>query len=190
MSARYDVIERLRKRDADVLAKCSRETAWSIVRSNFDASKPRRFIGGVAVSSRNRNEKGDAIIAAGVTGLLPELLLWNHDFMMPLGKVFSMDSWEGTLLFKAELCNSGRVSWIEQVWGHIVEGRVSAASISVTRFGGEIADRVFRDSTLEEMSVVEGGADPGARIQRVWEVSPVVHVDPAKPTSKLIWSAL
>lgn len=182
---RSTLLERMKRRDEANATTGARETAWQIVRSNFDATKPRRFISGVAVGSRAKDAHGNSINASGIEGLLPVLLLWNHDLLAPIGKVTKSDAVGDSLRFEAELLNTDRVAAAAQIWEHICAKRIFGASVGVNA-QAEVIDGDFIQSDLEEISVVQFAAGLGAMIRRVWTRDPVVYTD-GRSSVKEIW---
>lgn len=181
---RSTLLERMRRRDEANATAGARETAWRIVEDNFDPTKARRFIAGNAVGSRAKNLHGHSVSARGVEVDLPALLLWNHELLNPIGKIFKLEARGDCLRFEAEIINSGRVAWAEQVWGHVTEKRLTGVSVAV--FSPDAVDGEFNRSDLDEISVVQFAAGLGAMIRRVWTRDPVVYTD-GRSSVKEIW---
>src|SRR2546428_5639736 len=109
--------------DKELLHKIDREVAWNVLRDNFDRAQPRRFVAGLAVSSDAKNSHGHAFKARGLKVTLPVLLLWNHDWLRPIGKVHLVETCADQVHFQAEIANSARLFWAEDVWSAIVDQR-------------------------------------------------------------------
>ncbi len=168
--------------------KIDLECAWNVVRNNFDASRPRRYVSGIAVASKKHNSNGDAFIARGLNVTLPVLLLLDHDPTMAIGKVFAIEARDDQVLFKAEVCNSGRLLWLDDAWMQVVCKFMTSASIGPRNLANyRPLDSTFDNFTVDEISISQQGADPGARVCRVWEVAPVVHLH--RPSITEFWSS-
>ena len=179
----------MRGMEKEVLQKIDRDVAWNILRGNFDGCKPRRFVSGVVVSCDRKNANGDAFIACGLRAKLPIPLLWSHDWLRPIGRVDRIETRGGQVHFVAELANNGRLSWAEDVWSAIVDQRAFAASVGPSNLSGFAATgRVYSDWGLREISIAVAGADPGARVCRVWEKSPTVSLH--RHSQTVHWSVL
>jgi hypothetical protein len=167
--------------------KADLETAWATLATNFDANKPRRYVSGVAVSSKKKNARGNAFVAAGLTVTLPVVLLWNHVWLQPVGKVFAIETHGNEVHFKGELANSTRLSWVEDVWMATVCKFTTGASIGPRNLANyPPADGTFYNWTVDEISLTEEGADPSARVLRVWERLP--HVSLTSPNETVYWN--
>ncbi len=183
---RFDLLQRLH--NLELQRKAETETALSRVESNLDASKRRRFVSGIALST-NYKIGGFALEACGVEAALPVPLYFNHDWLHVLGKVTEITAYGAELHFKAELCNSGRLAHVEQLWWEeIATGNVAKASVLHTT---DLAapDGKLKRWGLREVSLVQVGMDPNARVCKVWETAPrgVVYLD--RPSEFVIWSA-
>ena len=72
-------MDRLRDFTMELLEKKLRQGTWDDLQGMFDPKKPKRFISGVAVSTRDKNTNGLAFDARGFQVVVPNLLLWNHE---------------------------------------------------------------------------------------------------------------
>jgi hypothetical protein len=163
------------------------DCAWRILRDNFDHSKPRRFLSGLVVSSDDTNENGYSFKASGLKITLPVPLLWQHEWMRPIGNVDGIETRGRQVRFVAELANNGRLSWAEDVWHAIVNRRAFAASVGPRNLSAYTAfDRVYSSWELREISIVIAGADRGAHVHRVWVKAPTVALD--RPSQTVHWS--
>jgi len=170
-----------------LIRRQNHEMAWGVLGRNFSGSAPRRFVAGIAVSSKQKNANGQAFDPNGALALqIPMPLLWDHNFCRPVGKVTGVSVRGDALHFTAEICNGG-LSSADQVWYGLVKRLQHGVSIGPfdlyedDGFGGH-----FRRWGLEEITIAEAGADPDARILRVWERSNVVHLH--RPSETVYWS--
>jgi hypothetical protein len=182
-----DRMPSLRYHTNDLFKKLQREGAWTSLGYNFNPKNWRRFIEGVAISGRQRNMNHHAFEASGAQITLPGLLLLDHEFMYPIGKIVSASVKGEQLKFTAELANGGAAFWIAQSWPMIVGRELTRISIGPIQSGAELCDGVYRRFALEEISVVQTGADQNARITKVWEKAPVMYLD-GRPTQTVHWS--
>lgn len=170
-------METLRDYTKELQRKIDIDYASSLIQRNFDSSKPHRYVSGVAVSSKEKNANGDAFVARGVSVTLPVPLLLEHQWMKPIGKVFAIEARGDQVLFKAEIANSGRLLWLDDAWMQVVCKFMTGASIGPRNLANYPPnDSTLYNWTVDEISITEECADPGARIQRVWEMAPVVNL--------------
>jgi hypothetical protein len=169
--------------------KIEREYAWTVLNRNFDQTKPRRFASGVCVSSARKNSNGDAFKAAGLNVTIPIPLLWNHGWLQPIGKVFAIDVFGGDEVhWKAEIINSACLSWAEDAWMEIMCKFTTGVSVGARNLASyDVFDGTYCDWGIDEISIAEKGADPGARVCRVWERAPVIYLD-GRPSTTVFWS--
>ena len=184
-----DILNRLRDHELEQHLKISRDIALSAAKSNMDASKPRRFISGCAIGSREKNANGDSFTPTGVQFRLPIPLLLDHDDLRAIGLVYAVESFPDFLLFKAEIANSGRREWVEHAWRNVILQR----GIGVSVFGRNHRAQPGNSSSfiswsLEEISLCDAGADPNARCTRAWERSPAVYLD-RRSTETVYWDS-
>lgn len=161
--------------------------ALRILEDNFDNNSPRRFVEGVAVSGSQTDSNGNRIFAQGAKqiGLVP--LLWSHDWLLPLGVVRSIASRGETLAFTAEIVNTGRLAWANTAWEFISQSHVKSVSVLALNLSPSPRSSVFANWRVGEISIVQVGADPGARLSSVWEQDCVARLN--RPMSRVIWSA-
>src|ERR1039458_3601329 len=107
--------------DPALLLRNAIDTSLSIVDSNIVGSAHRRFVRGDAISSARANSNGHGFSAAGLVddGVQIPLLL-EHDPMRPLGKIIRVRVIGDRVEFDAELLNSCRLAYADQVWGSIM----------------------------------------------------------------------
>ena len=182
------VMERVSDYTKELLIKLQRDGAWSSLDRNFDRSKPRRFISGIAVSSIEKNTNGTALDARGIEVVLPALLLLEHNYTYPLGKVTGVDVRGSEVRFRAEISNRSGPFWVDQVWPAIVSRDLTGVSVTSSNRRNKGSDGVWRFWCADEISIVNVGADHAARITRCWEHSPVVSLDPNKSSTIKHWS--
>jgi hypothetical protein len=151
---------------------------WAVRLGNdsIDLQRPRRFISGVAVSSSEPNERGMGMHAGGAQLWLPVPLLWNHDYQQPIGLVTMAEAHAQELRFRAEVSNNGAHEWIERAWRRINTRFASCVSIGAINLHPDMLWMSVSKWRLNEISVLPRGADPGAKIFRCWEESPVVRL--------------
>ena len=155
----------------------------SLNRHFFDPSAPKRLISGVALSSGDRNSKGIAFKAQGMTCRLPLPLLIDHDLDRPVGRVTNLWQWgRDTLLFRAEIGND--MSIAHSIWADIQIRSVTCVSVHAA---GELStDMTFERWHLDELSLTRKGGDPGAIIKRCSELLP--HVSLKGPSETVWWN--
>jgi hypothetical protein len=153
----------------------------SLDRHFFDPAEPKRLISGIAVSSRNRNSKGVAFDARGVTFTLPTPLLIDHDWNRPIGRVVGLRAWGDQLSFQAEIGND--MSVCDDIWLDVTIR--SLTGVSVNADGDANSDSTFARWRLAEISLVRSPADPGARIRKCWEKWPTVRLN--GPSELVLW---
>jgi hypothetical protein len=142
----------------------------------FSSSRARRFISGVAVYSRDRDVVyGQSVIAGGIKFSLPTVLLWNHEWTRPLGRVVAIEARGDQVLFKAEIANV--MPWVDQIWQEIIARNVVQLSINLDSLLNPVFEDTFAHWHLNELSVVQLGVDHGAVIKRCWERVGVVYLD-------------
>lgn len=163
------------------------ECARDVIKRNLSTDAPRRFFSGVAISSRAKI-KGFSFVSAGVRPTSAGILLANHDWRTPIGALRSYKAIGDQLHYTAEVANSSRLQTAEQAWNLLVARRVEGVSIG-TGFNSEIQDEDEHVAVvwdLDELSVVETGADPGACILKVWERSHVIQLN--RPQETVHWT--
>lgn len=159
-----------------------------LVENHFDASKPRRLIAGVALSTDRKNFKGDAFQARGVVpAQLPMPLLLEHNYLMPIGLVRELEVRGTQLHFRGEVANTDRMEWARQAWEKIATGESTGVSVRARDLGGAYG-RTIPSWELFELSLVGVPADYRARIESVSIKEPVVYLD--RPSHRLLWRAL
>ena len=124
----------------------------------------------------------------GFRVMVPNLLLWNHDYTYPLGKITSVEAQGPEIRFQAEVsnCQMGTAPWLDAAWESIVARKATRISIYARNLATYKQD-VWTDWCAEEISVGEAGADPSARICRAWLRAPGVYID-GRPNQKVYWS--
>ena len=164
------------------------EFVWDLLSRNFIKTAPHRFISGVALTSRKPNSRGSAFVAAGAQFNLPIPLLFDHDWIKPVGKVTAISVRGDELHFTAQVAN-GELWCAKQLWqqlkviGEIDHGvSLGPAPLPVI----PSADGAFDNWRLDEISIVPSGADRNARVLRVWERSHVVRL--YAPMETVYWS--
>ena len=135
------------------------EGAWRQVRENFDGTKPRRLIRGVAISSRRKNAHGNGYAACGLQVTGPALLLLNHDYTFPLGQVTSVDIRGDEVHFRAELCNRSNPGpfWTAEAWASILKYELCCASVGGIRVLSQSHENqkgVIARWTVDEVSLL------------------------------------
>lgn len=169
-------MERLRDYTKKVARQLEIESALTALsRHCFSGSKPRRFISGIAVSSRKPNSRGTSFVARGVDFTLPTVLLWNHQWERALGLVTVVETRGDQVRFKAEIAND--IPWADQIWEAIIAEKAAGISIEGHSLLDPVIERTFMCWRLAEISVVQQGADHGAVIEKVWEDRGVVFLD-------------
>lgn len=176
--------------DHTLLRKLATEMTWDTIGSNIVGTAPKRFVSGLAISSKKRNANGQGFLARGFVDEGVRIpLLANHDLMRPLGKIIRVQvAADERLAFKAELLNSGRLLYAELLWGEIMLRSVGDVSIGPRNLGGPARDGVFDCWTLDEISIVGKGADPFALLDQCWSQAHVVYL--REPREVLHWSTL
>lgn len=189
------LVQRLIERDSNVneeewerKSREKREWAQYILQAAFEKSKPRRFIAGIAVSSKLPSLNGETLIAAGCAFMGAEPLMLEHEKLQPLGWVRKVEPVGSFLRFVAEIANSGRSWWIEQAWDGLARGTLRGVSVGPSWGKARSAeDRTFEEWGLGEVSLTNSPADLGARVCRVWEDSGVVYVDPGRSGVRVLF---
>lgn len=179
-------MERLGDYTNKLLRMRLREAAWQRVLEMRDPRAPKRFINGIVVSTRAPNSHGDAYEAMGFHAVVPNILLLEHDYTFPLGQIMAAEARGSEVHFTAEVANVRGPYWVDQIWPRIVSREVTSISMR-SRNLAPYRQSVFTDWTMEEISVVDQGADRGARITGVWEQDQVVHLD-GRSSRKVFWS--
>lgn len=149
--------------------------AWRILDGNFIASKPRRFVEGVAVGSSNLINDC-RLFARAVHVRLPALLLVQHAWECPVGRVLTFKPRGEQIIFRAEIANSRRLDWCDLLWQSIVERRAADRVSVQVRANGPL-DESFKAWRLAELSVLDVPADPDAAILRCWEARSGFHIE-------------
>jgi len=168
------------------LMKLNTEHALSTVKNfHFDGGKASRLISGIAISSCLPNANDTSFLAKGVDFTLPTPLLWNHQWERPLGRVISVERRGDALHFKAEIGNN--MFWIDQIWAEVIARNAAAVSVGGESLLDPVCNRTFAYWRLNEISVGQVGADPGAVINRCWERLPYVPLN--RPNETQHWSA-
>ena len=168
------------------LMKLNTEHALSTVKNfHFDGGKASRLISGIAISSCLPNANDTSFLAKGVDFTLPTPLLWNHQWERPLGRVISVERRGDALHFKAEVAND--MPWVDQIWAEVIARNAAAVSVGGESLLDSVCNRTFSSGRLNEISVGQVGADPGAVIDRCWERLPYVTLN--RPNETQHWSA-
>ncbi len=169
--------------------KIDLDVAMSMLSTSFDANKPRRFIEGIAVSSRDKNANGDGFVALGINVTIPIPLLLSHQWLEPIGRVIAIEAREDQVFFKAEISNSGRSLGLDIAWMQMVCQFVTDISIGPRNLPNYPQhDHTLYNWSIDEISLVDQGADPNARVSRVWEIAPVIYLD-GRPSTTVFWNA-
>ena len=149
----------------------------------FDRSAPSRVISGVALSTRNRNSKGTAFHAAGMTSTLPCPILLEHDWNSPVGRILSLEVRGDEILFRGEVGNDMRRC--DDIWMDIIIRSLTGVSVKA---GNDVpSDATFMSWRLDELSLTRSGADEGAIITRCSERESVIYFD-GRPSETVYWS--
>lgn len=171
--------------------KIARASALDLVASQFDAKADRRLISGIAISSRRKNANGLAFVASGAKISLPVPILYDHQWNRPIGRAFAVEARGEELRFTAELCTRDAHPYMLQAWCEIFMKDTFHVSIgprktedSVERSVGPSIN-LLMSWELDEISIVDAGADPDARIVRCWRQSPVVSLH--RPSTITHW---
>ncbi len=181
-------MDRLRDYTADLMLRMQHEGAWTAMEKHYqDPKNWKRYISGVAISSRQRNANHHAFDARGAQITLPALLLLDHTIMHPMGRITHASVDGEQLKFTAEISNAFGPYWLDQMWPMMAAREVTGISIGPRKSGAELRDGIYRRFTLDEISVVQSGADPSARITKVWERAPAIHLD-GRPNQVVHWS--
>ena len=176
-----DILDRLSGAARESYLKLATEGALRTVADNIDKRKPRRFISGIAISSRVKNANDDAFLARGLSVTLPVALLADHNFMYPIGRVTGIHARGDAVHFVAEIQNNGYMHWAEDAWASIVSRFATRVSVAPRNLENYIPrDRTLFNWTLDELSVCTHGADEHARIQRCWQDTGIIYLDDRK----------
>jgi hypothetical protein len=168
----------------DDVRKATLESTWEVINRHIVDSrgKPHRFVRGVAISGHHENH---FVNPAEISVSLPIPFLWAHEAFRPIGKIVSLERAQDAITFKAQLMNSGGLEWAEDCWRAICVQQIVSCSIGRSRRVNRLYGKEFADAVLEEVSLVEAGRDPGARICKAWERVPV-RLD-GGPSETIIW---
>jgi hypothetical protein len=183
------ILNRLRDHSKELELKIDRKLAWDVLSRNFAVGMPRKIASGIAVSSGRKNANGNAFVAAGLTITLPTPVLANHDWLKPIGRIIHLESYGDQVHFTAEIANTGALAWAETAWDAILDKSAACVSIGPRNLTSyEPADATLYHWCIDEISVCRSGADPDARILRVWETSGAVYLD-GRPTERVFWNS-
>src|SRR5690242_16029172 len=133
--------------------------ATKLCDDSIDLRRPRRFLSGICVSSRQRTTNGVGRLAGGVSVALPAPVLWNHLWEQPIGLLTKVEVHGEELHFQAELSNSGTHSWMENAWSSICSRRAACVSVCAINLQPEYLPYMAKWK-LAELSVCPQGADP------------------------------
>jgi hypothetical protein len=150
------------------LAKIINRGIW---RDGFGGDKPERFIAGVCVSTAERI-KDVALLPDGLVSededILP--LFLDHQELLPVGACVALTAIDDQVHFLAHLGQG--FACADDIWKAIVARELSRVSITFEPVGAKPVDGVYRQWRATEISLVDVGADDGAKILRCWEVHP------------------
>ncbi len=160
----------------------ARDALASLEKHFFTKNKPQRFVSGVALAHEEIN--GIKMCVEGMKFEVPTVLLFNHDWLRPFGRVANIEVRDAQVFFKAEIANNS--AWCDDLWRHIKLEKLACVSIDGLRLHEPISGNEYVKWKLVEISVMQAGADPGAVLTKCWEQDPVVYLD---RTSKVVhWS--
>lgn len=129
---------------------------WQLRRTGVYAEDGGRFIEGIAASDE-MTAQGSARELAKCDYSLPLPLLYGHDWRRVVGEVYAVERTASHLYFKAKVANAV-LEDVDTVWGRIISGKSFGVSTDSSHYA---LDGSWR---WAELSVVERGADPEARI--------------------------
>lgn len=124
----------------------------------------RRIVQGVA-TTKHRNNNGHIFDPTGATCELPGLLLWNHDWRTPVGRVTAIKATPEGLFFEARIID-GVLSWAELCWWHLQTGAIPAVSVR----GKSLPPYKDNRWVCFEISLCEQGACANATVHVVKSV--------------------
>lgn len=182
------------KSHAQLVREMNVEIAKTAMEHIFTDRAPRRFFEGIVVSSSLPNANGDSFRASEISlrpRVAPMPLLFEHDWKCVVGRVVHITPHRPYFLngkeapysermhFRAEVSNR-KDGEGERLWQHIVYRELDSISVGPSISRGQ-------DWDLDEISVVNLGADPFAKILRCWTRPNFVRL--TGPQEDEIWSA-
>ena len=171
----------------EIRLQVQRDHALLLAERAFDKTRPARFVRGVAVSGSEKNANGDAFHARGLTASLPVPFLIGHEYSEVVGLVSGLDIRGSQVYFTAEIFNALRMQTAHEAWAALTEQRMKCVSAGFRNLDPKPYQQTWASWTIDELSLVEIGADTGAKILRVWEKSRTVSL--YRPDETVYWSA-
>jgi len=138
-----------------------------------------RWISGIA-TTEDLNLNGQVLEPKNAEFALPVPLLLDHQWDYPIGEIVEVKTTFSGMTFKARVGNTG-LAHLDDAWEALKTGELTAVSVGPRG--------PTKRWTLEELSICDGGANPYARVEIVWEVhqSSVVHLDGRKSIREIVY---
>lgn len=77
------------------------------------------------------------------------------------------------------------MTWTDRAWQSIIDKETVGVSVQVDSLIDPVCDRRFAWSQLNEVSIVEAGADGGAVLLKCWERLPYISL--RQPNETVFW---